>query len=100
MNFVSYFVKILENITPFKDDKPKVAENSPFKASSVLVAKAKLIENRYHFIIGFAMHKSILILHISTKPLNIPKCVLSCLFNSIFLALIFNYKTNMFFRTL
>ena len=29
-------------LTPFKDDKPKDAENSPFEASSVLVVKAKL----------------------------------------------------------
>ena len=27
-------------LTPFKDDKPKDAENSPFEASSVLVVKA------------------------------------------------------------
>ena len=27
-------------LTPFKDDKPKDTENSPFEASSVLVVKA------------------------------------------------------------
>ena len=29
-------------ILPFKDDKPKDAENSSFEASSVLVVKAKV----------------------------------------------------------
>jgi len=29
-----------EGYLPFKDDKPKDAENSPFAASSVLVVKA------------------------------------------------------------
>ena len=30
-----------EGYSPFKDDKPKDTENSPFEASSVLVVKAK-----------------------------------------------------------
>ena len=30
-------------LTPFKDDKPKDAENSPFEASSVLVVKANVL---------------------------------------------------------
>ncbi|MBQ4526985.1 MAG: hypothetical protein II998_02830 [Clostridia bacterium] len=29
-----------EGYSPFKDDKPKDTENSPFEASSVLVVKA------------------------------------------------------------
>ncbi len=29
-----------EGFVPFKDDKPKYTENSPFEASSVLVVKA------------------------------------------------------------
>ena len=32
-----------EGYSPFKDDKPKDTENSPFEASSVLVVKAILI---------------------------------------------------------
>ena len=31
-----------EGYSPFKDDKPKDTENSPFEASSVLVVKATL----------------------------------------------------------
>ncbi len=31
-----------EGYSPFKDDKAKDTENSPFEASSVLVAKARL----------------------------------------------------------
>ena len=31
-----------EGYSPFKDDKPKDTENSPFEASSVLVVKAKI----------------------------------------------------------
>ena len=35
-----------EGYSPFKDDKPKDTENSPFEASSVLVVKASpLIQN-------------------------------------------------------
>ena len=31
-----------EGYSPFKDDKPKDTENSPFEASSVLVVKANI----------------------------------------------------------
>jgi len=33
-----------EGYSPFKDDKPKDTENSPFEASSVLVVKARINE--------------------------------------------------------
>jgi len=32
-----------EGYSPFKDDKPKDTENSPFEASSVLVVKANYV---------------------------------------------------------
>jgi len=32
-----------EGYSPFKDDKPKDTENSPFEASSVLVVKATVL---------------------------------------------------------
>ena len=41
MNFwVGFGAKDAERLTPYKDDKPKDAENSPFGAPSVLVVKA------------------------------------------------------------
>ena len=41
MNFcVDFGAKDAGRLTPFKDDKPKDTENSPFEASSVLVVKA------------------------------------------------------------
>ena len=41
MNFcVDFGAEDAGRLTPFKDDKPKDAENSPFEASSVLVVKA------------------------------------------------------------
>ena len=41
MNFcVDFGAEDAGRLTPFKDDKPKDTENSPFKASSVLVVKA------------------------------------------------------------
>ena len=43
MNFWANFgAKDAGRLSPFKDDKPKDAENSPFEAPSVLVVKAKL----------------------------------------------------------
>ena len=43
MNFcVDFGAKDAGRLTPFKDDKPKDTENSPFEASSVLVVKAIL----------------------------------------------------------
>ena len=42
MNFcVDFGAEDAGRLTPFKDDKPKDTENSPFEASSVLVVKAK-----------------------------------------------------------
>ena len=42
MNFWGYFgAEDAVRLLPFKDDKPKDTENSPFEASSVLVVKAK-----------------------------------------------------------
>ena len=38
-----------EGYSPFKDDKPKDAENSLFEASSVLFAKANY--NTHHFLL-------------------------------------------------
>ena len=35
-------------LPPFKDDKPKDAENSPFEASSVLVVKATALNQMLH----------------------------------------------------
>ena len=41
MNFcVDFGAEDAGRLTPFKDDKPKDTENSPFEASSVLVVKA------------------------------------------------------------
>ena len=41
MNFcVDFGAEDAGRQTPFKDDKPKDAKNSPFEASSVLVVKA------------------------------------------------------------
>ena len=47
MNFcVDFGAEDAGRLTPFKDDKPKDTENSPFEASSVLVVKASpLIQN-------------------------------------------------------
>ena len=43
MNFWEAFgAKDAGRLLPFKDDKPKDAENSSFEASSVLVVKAKV----------------------------------------------------------
>ena len=43
MNFcVDFGAEDAGRLTPFKDDKPKDTENSPFEASSVLVVKASL----------------------------------------------------------
>ena len=43
MNFcVDFGAEDAGRLTPFKDDKPKDAKNSPFEASSVLVVKASL----------------------------------------------------------
>lgn len=39
-----------EGYSPFKDDKPKDAKNSPFEVSSVLVVKAEAIKIVYMFI--------------------------------------------------
>ena len=54
MNFcVDFGAEDAGRLTPFKDDKPKDTENSPFEASSVLVVKAKHINNaalRLHLI--------------------------------------------------
>ena len=36
-----------EGYSPFKDDKPKDTENSPFEASSVLVVKANKNAHRF-----------------------------------------------------
>ena len=41
MNFcVDFGAEDAGRLTPFKDDKPKDTENSPFEASSVLIVKA------------------------------------------------------------
>ena len=43
MNFcVDFGAEDAGRLTPFKDDKPKDAKNSPFEASSVLVVKASV----------------------------------------------------------
>ena len=43
MNFcVDFGAEDAGRLTPFKDDKPKDTENSPFEASSVLVVKATI----------------------------------------------------------
>ena len=43
MNFcVDFGAEDAGRLTPFKDDKPKDTENSPFEASSVLVVKARV----------------------------------------------------------
>ena len=43
MNFcVDFDAEDAGRLTPFKDDKPKDTENSPFEASSVLVVKASM----------------------------------------------------------
>ena len=43
MNFRGYFgAEDAGRLMPFKDDKPKDTENSPFEAASVSVVKAML----------------------------------------------------------
>jgi len=50
MNFWVYFgAEDAVRLVPFKDDKEKDTENSPFEASLVLVVKAKVIAIRYAF---------------------------------------------------
>ena len=47
MNFcVDFGAEDAGRLTPFKDDKPKDTENSPFEASSVLVVKARVLESK------------------------------------------------------
>ena len=55
MNFcVDFGAEDAGRLTPFKDDKPKDTENSPFEASSVLVVKAthqrQLVMQKVYFV--------------------------------------------------